>query len=111
MMNRDSGGNEEVLEYISPGNKIIVKDLINSTYLNNNKIEKVKFKDWDSTLYKRGFEPIIDEFIESIKLGRDTKINIDDALETHRLCEEIVKSINLNWEYKLWENKEICYVS
>ena len=96
IMNRDSGGNEEVLEYVSPGNKIIVKDLINSTYLNNNKVEKVKFKDWDSTLYKRGFEPIIDEFIESIKLGRDTKINIDDALETHRLCEEIVKAINLS---------------
>jgi virulence factor len=96
IMNRDSGGNEEVLEYISPGNKVIVKDLVNSTYLNNNKIEKVKFNDWDSTLYKRGFEPIVDEFIESIELGRDTKINIDDALETHRLCEQIISEINLN---------------
>lgn len=95
MMNRDSGGNEEVLEYISPGNKIIVKDLINSTYLNNNKREEVKFKDWDSILYRRGFEPIIDEFIESIKFGRDSKVNIDDALETHRLCDQIISEINL----------------
>lgn len=93
MMNKDSGGNEEVLEYTSPGNKIIVKDLNDSTYLKNNKIEKVKFKDWDSILYRRGFETIIDEFIESIKQGRDTKINIDDALETHRLCERILNEI------------------
>ena len=94
MMNRDSGANEEVLEFYSPGTKVIVKDLADSTILTNNIEEKLKFNDWDNILYRRGFEVIIKEFIKTIENNNQTNPTIDDALETHRLCNEILNKID-----------------
>lgn len=94
MMNRDSGANEEVLEYHSSGIKVIVKDLVNSNILLNNVEENLKFKDWDTILYRRGFEVIIKEFLNAVENNTQNNPSIDDALETHRLCNEILNRIN-----------------
>lgn len=96
MMNRDSGFNEEVLEYTFPGNKYIVRNLTNTSYYTNNEERVINFNDWDTILYRRGFEPIIDEFITSVKLNKDPSISIGDSLDTHRLCNEILKRVNDN---------------
>ena len=94
VMNRDSGANEEVLEYYSSGTKVIVKDLANSKVLSNNIEENLKFNDWDNILYRRGFEVIIKEFIKTIENNNQNSLTIDDALETHRLCNEILNRVN-----------------
>lgn len=94
MMNRDSGFNEENVEYISSGSKVIVENLMTSKIYKNNKKEIKEFNDWDRILYRRGFEPIIDEFISAVKENREPSISLEDALETHRLCEEILDRIN-----------------
>lgn len=93
MMNRDSGYNEENVEYISSGTKVIVENLMTSKIYKNNKKEIKEFNDWDRILYRRGFEPIIDEFINSVKENREPSISLEDALETHRLCEAILDRI------------------
>src|SRR5690606_27492813 len=67
MMNRDSGYNEENVEYISPGSKATVENLITSKIYKNNKKEIQEFNDWDRILYRRGFEPIVDEFLCAVK--------------------------------------------
>ncbi|GAA0823972.1 Gfo/Idh/MocA family protein [Clostridium tertium] len=94
MMNRDSGANEEELEYTSSGKKVIVRNLIDSKVLINNVEENKSFKDWDTILYRRGFENIINEFINSVKLGVQAIPTIEDALKTHKICDEILKKIN-----------------
>lgn len=94
MMNRDSGANEEELEYTSSGKKVIVRNLIDSKVLINNVEENKSFKDWDTILYRRGFENIINEFINSVKLGVQATPTIEDALKTHKICDEILKKIN-----------------
>jgi virulence factor len=93
MMNRDSGYNEETLEYICPGNKIIVENLMSSKIYKDNKKETLEFNDWDRILYRRGFESIIDEFINAVRENREPSISIDDALETHKLCDEILNQV------------------
>lgn len=93
IMNRDNGATEEVIEYMSSGNKLVVKDLVNTTQLKENKEMHLKFKDWDSTLYKRGFYDVIEEFISAIRNNTSPSITIEDALETHKLCEDIVKGL------------------
>jgi len=98
MMNRDSGANEEVLEYYSSGMKVRVKDLVDSNILVDNVEENLKFKDWDTILYRRGFEVIIKEFIKAIENNNQVKPTIDDSLETHRLCNEILNLIHENKE-------------
>ncbi|WP_460292660.1 Gfo/Idh/MocA family protein [Clostridium tertium] len=94
MMNRDSGANEEELEYTSSGKKVIVRNLMDSKVLINNVEENKSFKDWDTILYRRGFENIINEFINSVKLGVQASPTIEDALKTHKICDEILKKIN-----------------
>ncbi|WP_286172832.1 hypothetical protein [Caproiciproducens sp. MSJ-32] len=68
--------------------------LMTSKIYKNNKKEIKEFNDWDRILYRRGFEPIIDEFISAVKENREPSISLEDALETHRLCEEILDRIN-----------------
>ncbi len=94
MMNRDSGANEEELEYTSCGKKVIVKNLMNSKILINNIEENKTFKDWDSILYRRGFESIINEFINAVKLGLQPNPTIEDAIKTHKICHEILNQID-----------------
>lgn len=94
MMNRDSGANEEVLEYYSSGTKVIVKDLVNSNILSNNVEQNLKFNDWDTILYRRGFEGVIKEFFKAIENNNQENPTIDDSLETHKLCNEILNRIN-----------------
>ncbi|GAA0761337.1 Gfo/Idh/MocA family oxidoreductase [Clostridium sartagoforme] len=94
MMNRDGGANEEELEYTSCGKKIIVKNLMNSKILINNIEENKTFKDWDSILYRRGFESIINEFINGVRLGVQPKPTIEDAIKTHKICDEILNEID-----------------
>lgn len=94
MMNRDSGANEEELEYTSCGKKVIVKNLTNSKILINNIEENKTFKDWDSILYRRGFESIINEFINAVKLGLQPNPTIEDAIKTHKICHEILNQID-----------------
>lgn len=94
MMNRESGANEEVLEYYTPGSKVIVKDLLNSNVLTENTEKILKFNDWDTILYRRGFEVIIKEFLKAVKSHNQEKLTIDDSLETHKLCYEILNKID-----------------
>lgn len=94
MMNRDSGANEEELEYTSCGKKVIVKNLMNSKILINNIEENKTFKDWDSILYRRGFESIINEFINAARLGIQPNPTIEDAIKTHKICHEILNQID-----------------
>ena len=94
MMNRDSGANEEELEYTSSGKKVIVKNLMSSRVLINNVEENVRFKDWDTILYRRGFESIINEFVNAIESGIQPNPTIEDALKTHKICDEILKKID-----------------
>ena len=93
MMNRESGANEEVLEYYTEGTKVIVKDLINSNLLSENTEKVLKFNDWDTILYRRGFEVVIKEFLKAVKNKNQDILTIDDALETHKLCNEILKKL------------------
>lgn len=94
MMNRDGGANEEELEYTSCGKKVIVRNLMNSKILINNMEENKTFKDWDSILYRRGFESIINEFINAARLGIQPNPTIEDAIKTHKICDEILNKID-----------------
>lgn len=94
MMNRDGGANEEELEYTSCGKKVIVRNLMNSKILINNMEENKTFKDWDSILYRRGFESIINEFINAARLGIQPNPTIEDAIKTHKICDEILNEID-----------------
>ncbi|OLS38606.1 oxidoreductase [Bacillus sp. MRMR6] len=93
IMNRDNGAVEERLEVMGPMEKRMVTDLAEMVIQSNNKETKVFFNNWDSTLYKRGFEQIVNEFILAITAGTAPSITARDALKTHELCEAVVNQL------------------
>lgn len=93
IMNRESGKNEERIEYICPGEKRIVEDLNTLTTFKDGLEIHHKFGDWEPVLYRRGFEQITDNFIKDVtKVGRFIESD-EDSLKTHELCELIVQQL------------------
>ena len=93
IMNRDSGITEEVVEVISPGNKWVVKDMVTTTHYNNGEEKVIRFNDWDTTLFKRGFNSVIDQFITSVKNSETPSPSAGDSLKTHEICEKVVEAL------------------
>ncbi|GAB6098694.1 Gfo/Idh/MocA family oxidoreductase [Halanaerocella petrolearia] len=93
IMNRDSGINEEVAEVIGSQQKLIVKGMTELIEYQNGEEKRSRVGSWDPTLYNRGFVQLVDEFLEIIREDEDTIQLAQDALETHRLCENIVEEI------------------
>jgi virulence factor len=94
IMNRNSGKAQETLEFMNPGNKWLIKDMNETVHLNNGTEQIIKFGDWDPVLYRRGFEQIINHFIDSVQNNTKPSISINDSLITHEICENIVKELS-----------------
>ncbi|ENR8464760.1 Gfo/Idh/MocA family oxidoreductase [Listeria monocytogenes] len=93
IMNRDSGVNEERLAVMTPSAKYEVEN-VTETHIYEGTTERFeRFGDWETTLYKRGFVSIIQAFLTAVRNGEKAPISKEDALETHRLAEEILRKI------------------
>lgn len=93
LMNRESGATEETLELMSPGHKWLVRGLNTTVHLANGVEQNQSFNDWEPILHRRGFAQIIDHFLECVRGNSAPLISAQDALETHRLCEQIVREV------------------
>lgn len=93
-MNRDSGAAEEVLEVMSPDNKWTVTGVAETTHWHKGTERVIRFDDWDSVLYRRGFPQIIGRFLDCVRGGHDGSAAAQDALQTHVLCEQIVAALD-----------------
>lgn len=96
IMNKDSGITEEIVEYMSPGKKFIISDMVQETSFLAGTQRITRFGDWDPMLYRRGFSQIIDHFLDSIEKGVPIVPSIQDSLITHEICEGIVTELSKN---------------
>lgn len=92
-MNRISGFSEERVEYYTKGNKWLLNDLNSGTHFTKESQSPLYFDNWESTLYKRGFVNMIDDWINVLQEGKFDSSTIEDIWETHHLCETIVNKI------------------
>lgn len=90
IMNRDSGLVEERVEVFSSKEKRTVLNLSSFSVHVNRDETSTMMGDWDSMLYKRGFEQIVADFLHAVESGGSPDFTTDDSLRTHQLCEEIV---------------------
>lgn len=93
VMNRNSGINEEVLEVMKDNEKHVVRDLNDKRLLTDNEEKLIKFGDWDTVLYRRGFEEMIRHFLAVVEKKEFSRVPPRDALLTHWYCEEILRRI------------------
>ncbi|PRX34833.1 virulence factor [Orenia metallireducens] len=93
IMNRDSGVNQEILQVIGKKRKAIIKDLVERVDYQGGEERISRSASWHPTLYNRGFVNIVDEFIKVVQEDIAIDQLLDDALVTHKLCEEIIEKI------------------
>lgn len=94
IMNRDSGTTEERLEIFTPTEKRVVHNLTD-TYVFQDKNEmKSGSDDWEKTLHKRGFEQIIEAFLQRAETGSPSLQENKDILLTHTICEQVVGELD-----------------
>ncbi|RDV16864.1 gfo/Idh/MocA family oxidoreductase [Pontibacter diazotrophicus] len=93
IMNRDSGTNEEKVEVMSASEKRVAYNVSDVVVHQGKDVTKLGSNDWEPTLHKRGFENIVNDFIQAVATGTPPGITANDALTTHEICERIVAEL------------------
>ena len=91
-MNLVSGANREMLEVGAASQTVVIENLERETRYSSVGQQIFSFGDWESTLSKRGFEPMIHDFLSSLEVG-EVSSNQVGTLNTHRLLAQILKKI------------------
>lgn len=93
VMDLVSGANTERYQVTSPSGTYEVNDLTEMVIQTANGVELEKFGDWENTLVKRGFEPMVQSFFAQIKTGavRSEGLRQENIYQSHALCEEMLR--------------------
>ena len=93
IMNRDSGTAEERVEVFTESGKWVVTNIVETTVYQEGIATRRALNDWESTLHKRGFEQIIDAFLERVIHATPARQLHSDILRTHEVCERVVRDL------------------
>lgn len=93
IMNRDNAISEEIAEVMGPYEKRTVYNLSNLIISRGLEEIETRRNDWEPTLTQRGFEQMVDDFIQALKSNRQPMISAVDALVTHELCQRIMDEL------------------
>ena len=96
IMNRDSGTLEEKVEVFSSEEKKTVVNMTNLSIMRQKTEISSGINDWESTLSKRGFESIIQDFLQALENGTKPQLSMQDALLTHEMCENVVNQLTID---------------
>ena len=88
-MNYEAGANQEVMEVQSPEGITRVLNLTDMTIVQKNGKQQIAFGDWEGTLRKRGFAPLIGSFVAGVK-GNTNPVSTESSYLSHSLCEKIL---------------------
>jgi virulence factor len=94
IMDRDTGTTEEKIEVTAASEKRTVYNLVDLFIEKERSITKIVTSDWESTLYRRGFDHMLDDFLNALKSNGKPMISGRDALLTHEIAEYIVEQLD-----------------
>ncbi|HFD6464580.1 TPA: Gfo/Idh/MocA family protein [Enterococcus hirae] len=88
-----SGANSENYQITSKSGTYEVAELTDMTIQRASGIEIEKFGDWESTLVKRGFEPMVQTFFAEISKEKPSMEGLKQQgiMQSHALCEEMLR--------------------
>ena len=93
-MDRYSGCNEEVIEITGINEKWRIESLTQMTYMANGLQQPSMPNDWHPTLYKRGFESMLDAWLAAVKSQQIDSIQLKKDRLSHELCEWLVAKVS-----------------
>lgn len=90
-MNLQAGSRREIMEVQAPQATYHLENLDELTIITGVNQTRENFGSWDTTLYKRGFESIIQAFLEAIETG-ENPVSPESSLLSHWICDQINRS-------------------
>ena len=93
-MDRYNGKAEEVIEITGAHQKWRINALTEAVLMQDGASFNRSFDDWQTTLYKRGFDGMLTAWLNAIELNKADNIELQQALLTHQLCEKVVAAIS-----------------
>lgn len=92
IMNRQSGANEERLEFSAAQEKWIVEDLDTLYHYKNGNKTLTKHNDWTSIAERRGFKSCVETFLNDITSPEKSYHSLERSIESHEMCENIIRT-------------------
>ncbi|MCE2571344.1 Gfo/Idh/MocA family protein [Motilimonas eburnea] len=92
-MNRLAGSTFERIEAFAENEHWQIDDLRTGHHCRDGATTAIGFSDWQSTLHKRGFEPLLEDWLALIKAKSQPTKDLDRLLTSHHICEYIVNFI------------------
>lgn len=89
-MDLRSGANTETYQITSPEGTYLLNDLVHLQKFSAEQTTKT-FGDWETTLYKRGFEQMVINFIDALKTGEQQQLQQRDVFLSHKLCQAMLQ--------------------
>lgn len=90
-MVRLAGVDLEKLELHGSGRSVEVVNLESAVFYEKGRAPQLRsFGGWDTVLKRRGFEGVVNHFVQSLDTPSECEIHADRVLETHRLVEKLV---------------------
>lgn len=91
-INNQSGARKETFELQSPQKTVVLDNLTDWAEFEGTETILRRAGDWDTTLEKRGFHPLIKAFISSMEGKRDNPVSLESAFASHEVCESIIQT-------------------
>ncbi|ALS01474.1 oxidoreductase [Enterococcus silesiacus] len=89
-MNLYAGANTETYQLTSPEGTLVLENLTDLTIKSQQVIQQKTFSDWTTTLEKRGFEQMVDEFIKAVQTNDGSHLRQEKVFTSHELCAQML---------------------
>ncbi|MBC7487962.1 MAG: Gfo/Idh/MocA family oxidoreductase [Cytophagaceae bacterium] len=93
-MNRVSGYTQELVDYYTQGNTWHINDFTTCSHFTNEQHTLINAGSWESALRKKGFYPMIEDWLEALAEKEFNKNRVESIRATHHFCEQIVNEIS-----------------
>ncbi|WP_225417295.1 Gfo/Idh/MocA family protein [Lapidilactobacillus mulanensis] len=90
LMNMQAGANTETSEVQQISGTKRLENLEHLTISTENGTQVNNFPDWTPTLTRRGFEPLIHEFVSAVATNATNPVSPATSMLSHQLCSELV---------------------
>lgn len=90
-MNLFAGANTETFQLMSAEGTYVLDNLTDLTIKTGQQTEIKTFDDWTETLWKRGFQQMVNGFIQAVRTGNQQILKQEQTLLSHELCGEMLR--------------------
>lgn len=90
-MNLYAGANTETYQLTSSEGTLIVENLTDLTIKNQQGSQQKNYGDWATTLEKRGFQQMVEEFIKAVQTKDGSHLKQEKVFTSHELCTQMLR--------------------